>query len=99
MNRQRADRPADVVGVANLEPEHFAVGLDRGLDVELLFAGVAAGHHVLAAVLDPLHGPAGLDRHQRRQDGVLPDEMNLLTEAAADVGDDDAHVLDARAPR
>ncbi len=95
MNRQRADRAADIVGVANLEAQHLAVGLDRRLDVELLIARVAAGHHVLAAILDPLHRPAGLHGHQRGQHGVLADQVNLLTEAAADVGHDDADVVDA----
>ncbi len=95
VNRQRADRSSDVVGIKNLESEHLAAGRDRRLDVELLLAGVPARHHVLAAVLDPFDGTPGPDRHERGEDGVLPNEVNLLSESAADVGDDDANGVDA----
>ena len=93
MNRQRADRSPDIVGVADNDAEHFAVVLDGHLDVELLVARMAAGHHVLAAVLDPLHRPAGLHDHQRGEHRVLANQMNLLAEATPDVGHDDADIF------
>src|SRR4029077_6178950 len=56
----------------------------------------AAGHHVLTAIFDPLDWAAGFDRKKRDQDDVFADKMNLLAEAAADVGNDDAYILQAK---
>ena len=99
MNRQRADRAADVVVFFEAKTEHRAVGLHRGFGFELLGARMAAGHHVLAAVLDPFHRPAGFHRQQRHQHDVLADQMNLLAEAAADIGNDHADILQPSASR
>src|SRR5581483_9785026 len=94
VDRERAGRSADVVDLAELESEHRAVFLHRRFDLEFLRARMAPGHHVLAAVLDPFDGPAALDREQAYDHDVLADQMDLLPEAAADVGNDDADVFE-----
>ena len=96
MDGERAHGAAHVVDFLEAQPGYGAVVLHRGLDVEFLLAGVAGGHHVLVPVLDPLHRPAGLHGQQRHDHHVLPDQMDLLSEAAADVRDDDPDVVQAQ---
>ncbi len=93
MNRQRADRAADVIIFFEFKTEHRAVILHRRFSFDFLGASVATGHHMLSAILDPFYRPAGFHREQRHQHHVLADQMNLLAEAATDIGDDHADVL------
>src|SRR4030095_4095150 len=95
VDRQGADRAADIVVFIEAETEHGAIVFDRRLGFEFLGAGVPAGHHVLAPVLDPFDRPAAFHRQERNQYDILANQMNLLTEATADVGDDHSNVLQA----
>jgi hypothetical protein len=54
---------------------------------------MAAGHHMLAAIFDPFDRTAGFHCQERHQHDVFADQVNFLTEATADVGDDDADIL------
>ena len=73
---------ADDVG---LEAEQAPVRARRRANAHLLVARVAGGQQVLAAILDPLDGPAQLAR-QPGHDDLLRVHVRLLAEAAADVG-------------
>ena len=96
VNRQCADRAADVIIFLEFEAEHRAVVLHRRFGFDLLGASMAAGHHVLGAILDPFNRPAGFHRQQRHQYDVFADQMNFLAEAAADIGDDHADILQSK---
>src|SRR5262249_24392286 len=95
VNRQGADRAADIVVFLETKAAHRAVVFDRSFGFELLGTGMAASHHVLAAVFDPFDWASGFHREQRNQDDVFTNQVNLLTEAAADVGNDHANILQA----
>ena len=100
---QRGGERIDVVGAvvghdARAQPPHNPVGVGGQLDVHPLLAGMAARREVLAPLLDPLHRtaePAG----QRGHRDVLGEHVDLETEAAADVGDDDPHARGGQAER
>src|SRR4030095_8726912 len=89
------DRAADIVVFIETETEHGAIVFDRRLGFEFLGAGVPAGHHVLAPSLDPFDGLAAFHRQEQNQYDILANQMNLLTEATADVGNDHSNVLQA----
>ena len=65
VDRQGADRATDIIVFLEAETEERAIVLDCGLGFELLGAGMAAGHHMLAAVFDPFDRPSGFHRQQR----------------------------------
>ena len=71
-----------------LEAQEPALGVDRRLDGDRLFAGMQRGHQVLEAVLAPMHRPAE-PSGQRRRHQLLAQQCYLLPEAAADIGRDD----------
>ena len=73
---------ADDVG---LEAEQPPVRARRRANAYLLVARVAGSQQVLAAILDPLHGPVQV-AGQPRHDDLLRVHVRLLAEAAADVG-------------
>ena len=62
MNRQGADRTADVIVLFKAQSQDCAVSLDGSFGLELLRASVAARHHVFAPILDPFHRSAGFHR-------------------------------------
>src|SRR5262249_2005382 len=95
VNRQGADRAANIVVFLETKAKHGAVVIDRRLGFELLSTGMAASHHVLAAVFDPFDWTSGFHRKQGNQHDVFANQMNLLTEASADVGNDHANILQA----
>src|SRR5262249_33203866 len=66
-----------------------AGGQADGVD---LVAGMRRAHHVLAAVLHPLHRSAEDDRGDRHQ-VILRIPRGLGAEAAAEIGRDDAHLV------
>src|SRR4029077_16597711 len=73
-----------------------SVVFDRSLGLELLGTGMASRHHVLGAIFDPFDRPAGFHGEERDHDDIFPDQMDLLAETAADVGNDDAYILQAK---
>ncbi len=86
----RADRAvgahigADVdIGVA-AQAEDGAVAGAGDLHVALRLARMVHAHEVLAAVLRPLHGPAGVARRERDEE-ILGIELAARAEAAADI--------------
>ncbi len=93
VDRESADGAADVVDLFKLQSQDRAVFFDSSLDVKLLGARMARGHHVLAAIFDPLDRPSGFDGQEADYDDVLAYQVDLLTEAAADVRNDDPDIL------
>ncbi len=78
---------ADDVGV---EGEYASVGVEGGAGVVVLFAGEEGGGERVLAVLGPFDG--SVQSQGRRGGGdLLAADDALLAEAAAHVGDDDAH--------
>jgi hypothetical protein len=79
------------------QAEDLAVGGGGELAVHVVVAGEGRGADVLDAVLDPLDR---LAEHDGRRDGahIARVDADLVAEAAADVGADDAHLAlgDAR---
>ena len=66
------------------EGQDPAVARGRDLGLVNLLPGVVGGHHVLAAVLDPLDRPPQCDRRPRHQE-VLGVELSANAEPAADI--------------
>ena len=93
MDRESADGAAHVIVFLEAKTQNRAIIFHGGLGLKFLSAGVAAGHHVLAAVFDPFDRPATFHRKKRDQDGVFTNQMDFLAKPAADVGNDDANVL------
>src|SRR2546426_373310 len=79
-----ADVAADVVQPLEAHAEHGAVRLRRHLAVRDAVGAARRGEEMLAAVLDPLHGHAGVLRRQPDQRHVGGD-ARLYPERAADV--------------
>jgi hypothetical protein len=89
---------AEVEPDAVADAEHGPVATRGERDVVDLMTGVGRARHVLAPVLDPLHGAAedhGRDRDQR----VLRISLSLGAETAAEIGRDDADLVRRQAER
>ena len=78
--------------------QHGPVPPGRDLDVVHLGAGVGRAHHVLAAVLGPLHRPARQDGRGGDQQ-VLRIAVGLGAEAAAHVRGDDPDLVERQPER
>ena len=97
------DDAPGVVG-AQIEPDavahaqHRPVAPRGDLDLVHLVARVAGRHHVLAAVLRPLDGPAR-DNGGRRDQQVLGIARRLGAEATAHIGGDDANLVGRQTER
>jgi hypothetical protein len=76
-----ADVGAEVGDEAVDEGHDAEVAVEADLDVVLLLPRMVGGHEVLAAVLDPLHGPAELHGRPRDHE-VLRIELPADAEAA-----------------
>ena len=90
----RAEVDPDVVP----DGQHRAVAPRADLDVVNLVARMRRRHHVLAPVLDPLHGPPRRHRGRRDQQ-VFRIAIGLGPEAAADVGRDHADLVGGQPER
>ena len=75
------------------QPENFAGGVDRDRHVPILIALLGRAEEMLAAVLDPFHRPAKLER-RRRNHRLLRIEDRLRAKTAADVRRDHADRFD-----
>ncbi len=75
------------------KPKDFAGGVHRDRHVPILIALLGRAEEMLAAVLDPLHRPAKLERH-RRNHRLLRIEDRLRPKTAADVRRDHADRFD-----
>ena len=71
------------------KPENLCVRIDRDGDAPILVALLGGAHKMLAAILDPFHRPAQLQR-RRRDHGFLGIKDRLRPKTAADVGRDHA---------
>ncbi len=89
---------ADVGEERGVDGDDDAVAREPDARVVRLLAVVTHAREVLATVLDPLDRPAEPVGRRRHQD-LLRIDRALRAEAAADVGDDDADVLDRQPER
>ena len=80
---------AGVMQHAAAHAENLCLRIDRDGDVPILVALLGGAQKMLAAVLDPFHRPAKLQR-RRRDHGFLGIEDRLRPKTAADVGRDHA---------
>ena len=93
LGRLRGAVERAVVGQhVDLEAEDLAVPGRRDAAGHVVIPGEGRGHQVLAAVLHPLHRPAGDDRADDRQH-VAGVDADLVAEAAADVRGDDLDLV------
>ena len=80
-----ADVGAHVAVDVAPHPEDRTVARAGDLDVAIDLARVVGRHQVLAAILDPLHRPAG-ETSRERDEKILRIELAAHAEATADIG-------------